>query len=59
LVDTRDLKSLARKSVPVQVRPRAPLSFPRYWYFRAFSPDKKNTPFEIIIRIIEFVILIV
>jgi hypothetical protein len=24
LVDTRDLKSLARKSVPVQVRPRAP-----------------------------------
>ena len=26
LVDTRDLKSLARKSVPVQVRPRAPLS---------------------------------
>ncbi len=25
LVDTRDLKSLARKSVAVQVRPRAPL----------------------------------
>lgn len=24
LVDTRDLKSLARNSVPVQVRPRAP-----------------------------------
>jgi hypothetical protein len=23
-VDTRDLKSLARKGVPVQVRPRAP-----------------------------------
>ncbi len=27
LVDTRDLKSLARKSVPVQVRPRAPFFF--------------------------------
>jgi hypothetical protein len=25
-VDTRDLKSLARKGVPVQVRPRAPFS---------------------------------
>ena len=25
LVDTRDLKSLVRKDVPVQVRPRAPL----------------------------------
>ncbi len=25
-VDTRDLKSLARKGVPVQVRPRAPLT---------------------------------
>ena len=25
MVDTRDLKSLARLSVPVQVRPRAPL----------------------------------
>ena len=24
LVDTRDLKSLARNSVPVQVRPRVP-----------------------------------
>jgi hypothetical protein len=24
LVDTRDLKSLVRKDVPVQVRPRAP-----------------------------------
>ena len=59
LVDTRDLKSLARKSVPVQVRPRAPLSFLKYWYFRAFSPIKKNSPFDIINRIIEFVILIV
>jgi hypothetical protein len=28
LVDTRDLKSLVRKDVPVQVRPRAPLSIP-------------------------------
>jgi hypothetical protein len=27
LVDTRDLKSLASNSVPVQVRPRAPFSF--------------------------------
>jgi hypothetical protein len=27
LVDTRDLKSLVRKDVPVQVRPRAPFVF--------------------------------
>jgi hypothetical protein len=27
LVDTRDLKSLVRKDVPVQVRPRAPFAF--------------------------------
>jgi hypothetical protein len=27
LVDTRDLKSLVRKDVPVQVRPRAPFIF--------------------------------
>ncbi|VXB31996.1 hypothetical protein ENHYDAX1_200164 [Enhydrobacter sp. AX1] len=29
LVDTRDLKSLALTSVPVQVRPRAPLIKPK------------------------------
>ncbi len=27
LVDTRDLKSLVRKDVPVQVRPRAPFTY--------------------------------
>ena len=27
LVDTRDLKSLAGNSVPVQVRPRAPIPY--------------------------------
>ncbi len=31
LVDTRDLKSLVRKDVPVQVRPRAPFAFCYIW----------------------------
>ena len=45
-VDTRDLKSLARKGVPVQVRPRAPLLvFP--FVFKSFgrpgSPAEKSS----------------
>jgi hypothetical protein len=38
LVDTRDLKSLACKSVPVQVRPRVPLLIDISWmYYKKFE----------------------
>jgi hypothetical protein len=37
LVDTRDLKSLVRKDVPVQVRPRAPLNFSHLLFLLACS----------------------
>ena len=36
LVDTRDLKSLALTSVPVQVRPRAPFIKPKQFNVWAF-----------------------
>ncbi len=36
LVDTRDLKSLVRKDVPVQVRPRAPFIKPKQFNVWAF-----------------------
>ena len=39
LVDTRDLKSLASNSVPVQVRLRVPLHSPILSYRTAKSPD--------------------
>ena len=37
LVDTRDLKSLAGNSVPVQVRPRAPFLYSIKFYKHFFS----------------------
>lgn len=39
LVDTRDLKSLASNSVPVQVRLRVPLHSPILSYRTAKAPD--------------------
>jgi hypothetical protein len=39
LVDTRDLKSLASNSVPVQVRLRVPLYSPILSYRTAKAPD--------------------
>ncbi len=39
LVDTRDLKSLVSNDVPVQVRPRAPISA----FLKGFSPIKLKT----------------
>lgn len=39
MVDTRDLKSLASNSVPVQVRLRVPLHSPILSYRTAKAPD--------------------
>ena len=38
LVDTRDLKSLDRNIVPVQVRPRVPFSLTmKYWHVATYK----------------------
>ena len=48
LVDTRDLKSLAGNSVPVQVRPRAPSTFLFvalcFWLRRSLAKISRTKP---------------
>lgn len=52
LVDTRDLKSLASNSVPVQVRLRVPLHSPILSYRTAKAPDIRGF---VVSGVLEFV----